>query len=128
MFAWWNGAIKTPGAFTVAAFGRYFDPQTTMIIDGHVSARGLEDLTRHFQAIQASGVAVEIMLPFKEEVQSCDKIYSYHVINSRRDGRVACTLAAGHAILKAGKILSLPLVRKDVDYTKGNVDPQCWKP
>ncbi len=128
MFAWWNGAIKTPGAFTVAAFGRYFDPETTMIIDGHVSAHGLEDLTRHFQAIQASGAAVEIMLPFKEEFRSGDKIYTYHVINSRLGGKVGCMLAAGHATLRDGKILSLALVRKNVDFAKGTIDPQCWKP
>ena len=51
MFAWWNGAIRTPGAFTAEAFGRYFDPQASMIINGHLSAHGLQDLASHFQHI-----------------------------------------------------------------------------
>ena len=127
MFTWWNGAIKTPGAFTAEAFGRFFDPQASLIVNGHLAAHGLEDFARHFQHIQASGVAVEIALPFKEEFRSGDKVYTYHVINSRLRGQVGCELAAGHAVIKAGRILSLTLVEKDVDYSKPPVDPQCWR-
>ena len=127
MFEWWNGAIRTPGAFTAEAFGRYFDPQASMIINGHLSAHGLQDLASHFQHIQASGVAVEVELPFKEEFRSGDRIYTYHVISSRLKGRVGCDIAAGHAVIKAGKILSLTLVEQAIDYQKPPVDPQCWR-
>ena len=127
MFAWWNGAIGTRGSFTAEAFGRYFDPQASLVVNGRLVAHGLPDLAQHFQRIQANGAAVEIALPFKDAFRSGDKLYTYHVINSRLNGKVGCELAAGRAVLKAGRILDLMLVEKDVDYSKPPVDPQCWQ-
>ena len=87
---------------------------------------GIDGWVSHFQKIQASGAQVEIVVPFKTVFQQGDKIYSYHVIRSRRQGKASCSLAAGHAVVKRGKIASITLVRTVLDATKGPLDPECW--
>ena len=67
-----------------------------------------------------------IVVPFKTVFQQGDKIYCYHVIRSRRQGKASCSLAAGHAVVKRGKIASITLVRTVLDATKGPLDPECW--
>jgi hypothetical protein len=66
------------------------------------------------------------VLPFKDVCQQGNKIYNYHVIRTRRNGSTACSLAAGSAELRGGKIASITLVRAPLDPAKGPLDPQCW--
>ncbi|AJP71650.1 hypothetical protein [Sphingomonas hengshuiensis] len=126
MFVWWNTAFKTPGAYTEENFSKFFTPDATLILEGRTAIRGVGEWATHFQKIQAGGGDVEIVVPFKEVFEKDGLIYTYHVIRSRRSGKVACSLAAGHAVVKDGKIASIVLVRSDLDASKGPLDPQCW--
>ncbi len=125
-FVWWNTTFKVPGGYTAEAFGRWFTPDATLVLEGREVIRGLDGWAAHFQKIQAGGGDVEIVVPFKQVFRSGDRIYTYHVIRSRRDGKVACSLAAGHAELRGGKISTIVLVRSNLDPAKGPMDPQCW--
>jgi hypothetical protein len=127
MFVWWNTAFKTPGAYTAANFRKHFTEDATLTLEGREVIRGVEQWATHFQKIQSGGGDVEIVVPFKTVFQKGDQIYTYHVIRSRRDGKLGCSLAAGHAELKGGKIASIVLVRSDLNADKGPLDPQCWK-
>ncbi|TKD50746.1 hypothetical protein [Sphingomonas baiyangensis] len=126
MFLWWNQAFKTPGAFTAANFSKHFTPDATLTLEGRTVIRGVEQWETHFQKIQSGGGDVEIVVPFKEVFEKDGRIYNYHVIRSRRDGKVGCSLAAGHADLRDGKIAAITLVRSELDPAKGPLDPQCW--
>ncbi|MHB9880210.1 fimbrillin family protein [Pacificimonas sp. ICDLI1SI03] len=125
-FVWWNEAFKTPGAFTAANFGNYLTPDAKLILEGQTVIDGLDQWAEHFQRIQSGGGDVEIVVPFKTVFREGDKIYTYHVIRSRRDGEVACALAAGHADMVDGKISAITLVRSDLDADEDTLDPQCW--
>lgn len=127
MFIWWNQAFKTPGAYTADAFRKHFTEDATLILEGREVIHGVDQWATHFQRIQAGGGDVEIVVPFKDVFQKGNKIYNYHVIRSRRDGKVGCSLAAGHAELRGGKIASIVLVRAEVDVTQDTVDPLCWR-
>ncbi|MBB5686872.1 hypothetical protein [Sphingobium boeckii] len=126
MFAWWNTAFKTEGGFNAPSFRKYFTEDATLTLEGKQAISGIDNWVSHFQAIQASGAEVEIVVPFKTVFQKGDKIYSYHVIRSRRAGKASCSLAAGHAVVKGGKIASITLVRATLDASKAPLDPQCW--
>ena len=126
MFIWWNQAFKTPGAYTPENFARHFTPDATLVLEGRTVINGVDQWATHFQKIQASGSDVEIIVPFKEVFEKDGLIYNYHVIRSRRDGQVGCALAAGHAVLRGGKIASIVLVRHTLDPAKEPLDPQCW--
>ncbi|WP_246544002.1 hypothetical protein [Novosphingobium profundi] len=126
MFRWWNEAMKTPGALTQANFARFFTPDATLTLNGVEVIQGLDDWVSHFTKIQASGARVEIVVPFKASFREGDRLYTYHVIRSRRDGAVSCMLAAGHATLREGKIAAIVLLRAPLDMTAGPVDPACW--
>jgi hypothetical protein len=125
MFEWWNAAFKSPEGFTEAAFARHFTADAALIIDGVEQARGLPALVQHFRKIQASGAAVEIVLPFRQMFKQGDKIYTYHVIRSVRNGAPGCTLAAGHAFLQKGKISEVNLVRSLLSPQQAEKDPSC---
>ena len=127
MFEWWNTAIKTKDGFTADAFARYFTPDARLVIDGVEQARGIDAWVQHFRKIQASGAQVEIVLPFRQVFKQADKIYSYHVIRSVRNGTPACTLAAGHAFVVAGKLSEVNLVRAILDPVQAAKDPGCAK-
>ncbi len=126
MFIWWNQAFKTPGAYTAENFAKHFTPDATLILEGRTVISGVDQWASHFQKIQAGGGDVEIVVPFKQVFEKDGMIYNYHVIRSRRDGKTACSLAAGHAVLRDGKIASITLVRAPLDASKGPIDPQCW--
>ena len=115
MFTWWNAAFKVPGSYTPEAFSRYFTPDAVLMLDGRVSVRGVEGWATHFQQIQSHGGSVEIIIPFKEEFQVGDKIYTYHMIKAVRNGVTSCELAAGHAVIRDGKIALVNLVRAPID-------------
>ena len=125
-FVWWNQTFEQPGGYTAEAFGRWFTADATLYLEGKEVIRGLDGWASHFQKIQAGGGDVEIVVPFKRVFQSGNRIYTYHVIRSRRDGQVACSLAAGHAELRGGKIATIVLVRSPLDPAKGPLDPECW--
>lgn len=126
MFIWWNQAFKTPGAYTAENFSKFFTPDATLVLEGRTVINGVDQWAAHFQKIQAGGGDVEIVVPFKEVFEKNGMIYNYHVIRSRRDGKTSCSLAAGHATLRGGKISSIVLVRSTLDPAKGPLDPQCW--
>ncbi|MBY8821435.1 hypothetical protein [Sphingomonas colocasiae] len=126
MFLWWNQAFKTPGAYTAKNFSKFFTPDATLVLEGRTVIRGVDQWATHFQKIQAGGGDVEIVVPFKEVFEKDGMIYNYHVIRSRRGGNTGCSLAAGHAVLRDGKIASIVLVRSELDPKKGPLDPQCW--
>lgn len=126
MFTWWDKAFVTPGAFTKDAFDRFFTPDATLELNGKTEVRGTAEWAAHFQAIQSRGGVVEIVVPFKQTFRAGDRIYTYHIIRSRRNGLPACMLAAGHATLRGEKIASITLVRTPLDPAKGQGDPACW--
>lgn len=126
MFTWWDEAFKTPDAYTRENFAKFFTEDATLLLEGQVVIDGIDEWVSHFQAIQSRGGEVEIVVPFKEVLEAGDRIYTYHVIRSRRDGRAACSLAAGHAELRGGKIASIVLVRSPLDPAEDTLDPQCW--
>ena len=126
MFAWWDQAFKTPGAYTPENFSKFFTPDATLTLEGKTVIHGVAEWATHFQKIQAMGGEVEIVVPFKQVFETRDRIYTYHVIRSRRNGSVGCSLAAGHAEMKDGKIASITLVRHNIDEAKEPLDPQCW--
>lgn len=126
MFIWWNQAFKTPGAFTAENFSKHFTPDATLTLEGRTVINGVDQWATHFQKIQSGGGDVEIVVPFKEVFQKDDVIYNYHVIRSRRGGKTSCALAAGHAVVRDGKLASIVLVRHTLDPAKEPLDPQCW--
>jgi hypothetical protein len=125
-FVWWNDTYKVPGGYTAEGFGKWFTPDATLVLEGKEIIRGLDGWAAHFQRIQSGGGQVEIVVPFKQMIQRGNVIYTYHVIRSRRDGKVSCSLAAGHAELRGEKISTIVLVRSTLDAAKGPLDPQCW--
>ena len=124
MFSWWNGVMKTRSAFTEEGFSVYFTPDAPLIIDGVEVMRGPAGWAKRFQKIQNMTDIVEIVLPFRYSFQQDDRIYTYHIIRSRAQGKVSCMLAAGHADLVGDKISSVTLVRAEIDP---NSDPDCWR-
>jgi hypothetical protein len=126
MFLWWNQAYKTPGAYTADNFRKHFTEDATLTLEGRTVISGVEQWATHFQKIQSGGGDVEIVVPFKAVAQAGDLIYNYHLIRSRRGGELSCSLAAGDARLRDGKIASITLVRATLDPAKGPMDPQCW--
>ncbi len=124
MFTWWNEAMKTPSAFTPEAFAVYFTDDAPLFIDGIETMRGPTGWAERFQMIQGATDAVEIVLPFRYSFQKDDNIYTYHIIRSRAQGKAACMLAAGHAVLRDDKIASVRLVRTEIDPAS---DPDCWR-
>lgn len=117
MFAWWNDAIKTPGALTPEAFGKYFTDDGAIIVNGKVFAKGLPALSAHFEKIQAAGGSDEIVLPFMKTFRSGNDIYTYHIIRIERNEEKTCLLVAGHAVVRSGKLAEVTLVRTKVDAT-----------
>lgn len=124
MFAWWNGAMTRPGALTEEGFAAHFTPDAPLLIDGVEVMRGPAGWAARFQAIQQMTDAVEIVLPFRYSFQQGSRIYSYHIIRSRAQGKVSCMLAAGHADLEGEKIARVTLVRAEIDPAS---DPDCWR-
>ncbi|WP_417450298.1 hypothetical protein [Kordiimonas sp.] len=111
MFSWWNKAFKTEGGFTREGFARHFTEDGAIMIDGHMRVQGLDNLVAHFQGIQSRTDSVEIVLPFKEEFRSGDKIFTYHLIKSVAGEQQNLTHAMGYAEVRDGKISLIHLVR-----------------
>ena len=126
MFAWWDGAFKDPNGFTKDAFLHYFDPDASLILNGKESTHGIDALTEHFKQIQAGGGEVEIVLPFLAEFQAGNKIFTHHIIRSRRNGKTGCMLVSGYATLRDNRILMLDLVRAEIDPATAPPEFKCW--
>ena len=127
MFAWWNKAFVRPDGFSKAGFDRWFTPDATLTLNGKVEIAGTQEWARHFQAIQARGGIVEIVLPFRKMVQTGNHIYTYHIIRSRSaSGATSCMLAAVDAQLQGDKIASITLIRHVLDPAMGEDDPDCF--
>lgn len=126
MFSWWNVSIRDHVPFDRTGFAHYFTDDAVLEIDGVPVALGIAALTAHFRAIQDSGAQVEIVLPFVRKMVSGERIYTYHVIRSRRAGVARCMLAAGHADLSRGRIKSISLVRSVIRPGSSQVAKACW--
>jgi len=116
--------MATPDGFTEEGFAVYFTKDAPLIIDGAEVMNGPAGWAKRFQMIQKMTDAVEIVLPFRYSFQKNDRIYTYHIIRSRAQGKVSCMLAAGHADLADGKIASVTLVRAEINPAS---DPDCWR-
>jgi hypothetical protein len=127
MFEWWNAALKHANGFTVESFSRYWDDDASLVINGKESTRGIAALTEHFKQIQARGGEIEIVVPFLEVFQSGDRIFTHHIIRTRRDGKVGCMLVSGWARMKNNKILALDLVRVELDPATSPPEFKCWQ-
>lgn len=127
MFIWWNGAYTVPGSYTEEAFSAFFTPDATLTLNGRRSITGVAQWAERFQDIQALGGEVEIVVPFKVVFAADDKIYTYHVIRSRRTEGIGCMLAAGHATVRDGLIASIDLVRSELTPEQRRVEPLCWQ-
>ncbi len=112
MFVWWNKAFREPKGFTRDSFAQYFTEDAVMRINGHDSARGLDDLASHFRMIQQRASAVEIKLPFLESFSSPDgsKIFTYHLIDSVDGGKEGHDTVMGYTTLRDGKIMLINFV------------------
>lgn len=132
MFGWWNKAFVSGKPFERTGFAPYWADDAVLRIDGVAVASGLDAITAHFQRIQASGRQVEIVLPFAQAMagqaaSGAERIYTYHVIRSRRGKEVQCMLAAGHADIVGGRIKEVSLVRSAVQPGSSPVAEACWK-
>lgn len=124
MFTWWNQAFTQPQGFTAEAFSKYFTADAELIIDGKLSAQGIDHLVEHFRRIQVSGLQVHIEVPFKQGFSQGELISTYHVINLRKEGKPLCQLAAGYGVVREGKLAEVNLVRSVTDHS---VEPLCWE-
>lgn len=128
MFAWWDDSMARHIPFEREGFATYFAPQAVLELDGVAVATGLDAITSHFRAIQDSGATVEIVLPFVASMVQPGRIYTYHVIRSRRNGTPRCVLAAGHAdIDPRGLITRLSLIRTPVEPGSSPTAAACWQ-
>lgn len=113
MFVWWNAAYKDKvNGFTKASFEKHWTPDAVMKINGRVSASGSQDLADHFRKIQQRTEIVAIELPFLETFQSADgkRIFTYHVVTSRADGKDERDLVMGYANVRDGRISLIDFV------------------
>lgn len=124
MFEWFNESMPIPGAFTEAAFRKYFTEDTVLIVNGKKSAQGIPELTRHFQDIQARPGTVRIILPFVESFAQGDKIFTYHFVYRLVDGKEQCLRTMGYGVIKNEKIALIDFVR--IPYEPGvSFDSGC---
>lgn len=126
MFEWWNGNMRDHRPFDRQGFARHFTQDAVLTIDGVDVASGIDAVTRHFKGIQDSGAQVEIVLPFADRIVGKDRIYTYHVIRSRRSGVARCIVAAGHADLEQDRIRRISLVRSVIQPGSSQVAKSCW--
>lgn len=110
MFAWWNEAIQTPGAFTEEAFGRYFTEDAKIVVNGTASVVGLESMVQQFERIQQETEYVEIVLPFEEGFRDGNRIFTYHLIRARENGVDSLTHVMGYAVVEDGKLALVNLL------------------
>jgi ketosteroid isomerase-like protein len=111
MFRWWNEIINTEEPLTAEQFRRYFTEDAVILVNNLEQVRGVEHMPAHFQAIRERPGSIEVELPFREEFQSGDRIFTYHAIRSTQDGVVNTTYNMGYAILEGDRIASVSLAR-----------------
>lgn len=110
MFAWWNGAYASRSGFTREEFARYYSPDAVIYMNGQQRAKGLTDITRHFQDMRRDAEKVIVWLPFEEGFVSGDHVFTYHLITAQSEGRLSCWHVMGYAVIKGGKISTLNFV------------------
>jgi hypothetical protein len=115
MFQWWNEAYQNPDGFTVEAFGQHFTKDAVLRINGKDRAKGLEDFTKHFRAIQERTDMVRINVPFLTAFSSPDgsKIFTYHTIDASEGGKPSHSMVMGYAELRDGKIALIDFLSID---------------
>ncbi|MBB4210388.1 hypothetical protein EV659_101459 [Rhodothalassium salexigens DSM 2132] len=111
MFRWWNDAIDQEGAFTRDAFARDYTDDARLVINNRLVLNGLDQWVSHFRRIQDETEYVEIRLPFEEEFQAGDKVFTHHIIWSGSPDRPDKMQVMGYAELKNEKISLINFVR-----------------
>ena len=111
MFSWWNGVINSEEPLTADQFRQYFTEDGVILVNGKEQVRGVEHMPAHFQAIRERPGTIEIELPFIEEFQSGNKIFTHHTIRSTQPDGGSVTHNMGYAVLEGGKIASISLAR-----------------
>ncbi len=104
MFRWWNETMKVEGGFTREGFDRYFTEDAAIIVNAKERVRGTGPMIEHFSRIQAATESVEIVLPFEEEFESGDRIFTYHLIRARENGVDRTSHIMGYAVIEDGRI------------------------
>ena len=113
MFDWWNTAMKTPDGLTEQAFSEYYTEDAAIIINGNELVRGIKPMAEHFRSARARIESVEIVLPFEEEFESGDHIFTYHLVRTRVDGADRFSHLMGYAAVEDGRISLINFVRYD---------------
>jgi len=111
MFRWWNGAINSEEPLTAEQFRQYFTEDAVILVNNREQVRGVEHMPAHFQAIRERPGTIEVELPFREEFQSGDRIFTYHLIRSTVDEGVSITYNMGYAIIEGDRIALVSLAR-----------------
>ena len=111
MFSWWNSVINSDEPLTADQFRRYFTEDGVILVNNREQVRGVEHMPEHFQAIRERPGTIEIELPFIEEFQSGNKIFTYHRIISKQESGEQVTHNMGYAILDGDRIAIVSLAR-----------------
>jgi len=111
MFAWWNGVINGEEPLTAEQFRQYFTEDAVILVNNREQVRGVEHMPAHFQAIRERPGTIEVELPFREEFQSGNRIFTYHRIRSVNAEGESFTYNMGYAVLEGDRIASVSLAR-----------------
>ena len=111
MFQWWNHAMENPAELTQESFERYFAKDAFIAINGRVRVSGTDNMVEHFKRIQKKMDAIQIELPFIEEFQVGDRIFTYHRSLTVVDGKSGASLVMGYITTKNQKIASVNFLR-----------------
>lgn len=111
MFDWWNGIINSDEPLTAEQFRQFFTEDAVIMVNNKEQVRGVEQMPAHFKAIRERPGTIEIELPFLEEFQSGNKIFTYHRIRSVGEQGVSITRNMGYATLEGDRIASVSLAR-----------------
>ena len=111
MFRWWNGVINSEEPLTAEQFRHYFTEDAVILVNHREQVRGVEQMPAHFQAIRERPGTIEVELPFREEFQSGNRIFTYHLIRSNQEEGESITYNMGYAIIEGGRIAAISLAR-----------------
>lgn len=111
MFGWWNGIINSDEPLTADKFRRWFTEDAVILVNNREQVRGVEQMPAHFQVIRERPGTIEVELPFREEFQSGNRIFTYHLIRSIGDEGEKISYNMGYAILEGDRIATISLAR-----------------
>lgn len=111
MFGWWNEVINSEEPLTADQFRRYFTEDAVILVNNQEQVRGVENMPAHFLPIRERPGTIEVELPFREEFQSGNRIFTYHLIRSTQGEVVNISYNMGYAIIEGDRIASISLAR-----------------